>query len=79
MFVDGENRLWVEMGIYRGTVFRVYDLEGNFLFNAMVDYPGNWLTLNCWTIEADENGILAMTDLNGYSQKVYLLELADSI
>ena len=75
MFVDGQDRLWVRMGIYPGTVYRVYDFEGNVLFHAQVDYAGSQLELNDWAINGDENGILAVsTSMEDY-QRVYMLEL----
>ncbi|MBD3277121.1 MAG: 6-bladed beta-propeller [Candidatus Aegiribacteria sp.] len=74
MFVDGQDRLWVRMGIYPGTVYRVYDFEGNILFHAEVDYAGNQLDLNNWAINGDENGILAVnTSMEDYP-RVYILE-----
>ena len=75
MFTDNQDRLWVRMGIYPGTVYRVYDFDGNVLFHAEVDYAGNQLDLNSWAINGDENGILAVNTSMEYCQRVYILEL----
>jgi len=78
MFVDGQDRLWVRIGIYPGTVYRVYDFDGNVLFYAEVDYAGNQLDLNNWAINGDENGILAVNESLEDYQRVYILELRPS-
>jgi hypothetical protein len=75
MFVDSQERLWVRIGIYPGTVYRVYDFDGNILFHAEVDYPGNQLDLNNWAINGDENGILAVNESMEEYQRVYILEM----
>lgn len=75
MFIDGQERLWVRMGIYPGIVYRVYDFDGNVLFHAEVDYAGDQLDLNNWAINGDENGILAVNTSMEYCQRVYILEL----
>ncbi|MEN8209567.1 MAG: 6-bladed beta-propeller, partial [Candidatus Fermentibacteria bacterium] len=75
MFVDDQERLWVRMGIYPGIVYRVYDFDGNVLFHAEVDYAGDQLDLNNWTINGDENGILAVNTSMEDFQRVYMLEL----
>ncbi len=78
LFVDGEDRLWVRLGIHPGMVFRVYDIEGNVLFHAMVDYPGNQLDLNNWEITLDEYGILALSSSREICQRVYMMELEEA-
>jgi hypothetical protein len=78
MFIDGEERLWVRMGIYPGIVFRVYDMEGDVLFHAMVDYSGNQLELNDWEINGDQYGFLAVNTSMEYFQRVYMLELVEA-
>ncbi|MBN2586239.1 MAG: hypothetical protein JXA64_05760 [Candidatus Fermentibacteraceae bacterium] len=78
MFVDGEDRLWVRLGIHQGIVFRVYDMDGDVLFHAMVDYPGDQLDLDSWEINGDEYGFLAVNNSMEYCQKVYMLELVEA-
>ena len=77
MFVDGSNRLWVRLGIYPGIVFRVYDMEGNVLFHAMVDYNGDQLDLINWTVSGDRYGFLALNTSMEYCQKVYMMDLVE--
>ncbi|MCD4700830.1 MAG: 6-bladed beta-propeller [Candidatus Aegiribacteria sp.] len=77
MFTDGEERLWVRLGCYPGIVFRVYDFNGEILFNAMVEYHGNPTDLNSWEITGDEHGFLAVNTSQEYSQKVYMLILIE--
>jgi hypothetical protein len=78
MFVDGEDRLWVKLGIYQGIVFRVFDMEGNVLFHVMVDYRGDQLDLDNWEINGDEYGFLAVNTSMEFFQRVYMLELVEA-
>ncbi|MBN2587926.1 MAG: hypothetical protein JXA64_07725 [Candidatus Fermentibacteraceae bacterium] len=78
MFIDGEERLWVRLGKYPGIVFRVYDMAGNILFHAMVEYRGDQLDLNNWDINGDRYGFLAVNNSMEYCQRVYMLELVEA-
>ena len=78
MFIDGEERLWVRLGYYREIVFRVYDMEGNILFHAMLDYPGDVLNLWNWVFQIDEGGFLAFVENPEECPRVYMLELVEA-
>lgn len=75
MFVDEEERLWVWLGYFPGAVFRVYDMNGDILFHAMVDYPGDILDLSGWAIKGNEYGILAYHRNPEDYPRIYMLEL----
>jgi len=75
MFLDGEDRLWVRMGCYPGIVFRVYDMNGEILFHAMVEYDGDPIDLNTWEITGDEYGFLGHNTSYEEYQRIYMLEL----
>ncbi|MCK5065323.1 MAG: 6-bladed beta-propeller, partial [Candidatus Fermentibacteraceae bacterium] len=78
MFVDGEDRLWVRLGYYEGIVFRVYDMSGEILFHAMLDYNGDPLDLISWSITGDEHGFLAINVSHEYYQRIYMLSLVET-
>ncbi len=78
MFVDGEDRLWVRLGYYEGIVFRVYDMNGEILFHAMLDYNGDPLDLISWNIIGDEHGFLASNASYEYFQRIYMLTLVEA-
>ena len=78
MFIDGEERLWVRLGCYPGIVFRVYDMNGEILFHAEVEYEGNPADLNSWEITGDEHGFLGHNTSHEYSQRVYMLTLVEA-
>ena len=78
MFIDGEDRLWVRLGNYTGIVFRVYDMSGDILFHAMVEYAGNPADLNSWKIIGDEHGFLANNTSYEYYPRIYMLTMVDA-
>ena len=78
MFIDGEDRLWVRLGNYTGIVFRVYDMSGDILFHAMVEYAGNPADLNSWEITGDEHGFLANNTSHEYYHRIYMLTMVDA-
>lgn len=55
--VDGEGRIWVEMGNTDRPLFRVYDKSGKLLFLAVTDFPFTPVTRPTFTV--DGSGILA--------------------
>lgn len=55
--VDGEGRIWVEMGNTDRPFFRVYDNSGELLFLAVTDFPFTPVTRPSFTV--DGSGILA--------------------
>lgn len=55
--VDGEGRIWVEMGNTDRPLFRVYDMSGELLFLAVTDVPFTPVTRPTFTV--DGYGILA--------------------
>lgn len=78
MFIDGEERLWVRLGCYPGIVFRVYDMSGEILFHAEVEYDGNPADLIGWEITGDEHGFLGYNTSYQYYQRVYMLTLVEA-
>ncbi|MCK4505783.1 MAG: hypothetical protein KAW14_09210 [Candidatus Aegiribacteria sp.] len=78
MFIDGEERLWVRLGCYPGVVFRVYDMSGEILFHAMVEYNGNPVDLNSWEITGDEHGFFGINTSHAYWQRIYMLTLTEA-
>lgn len=50
--VDGESRVWVEMGNGDSPLFRVYDYSGNLLFHAVTDVPFTPVTRPDFMIDA---------------------------
>ena len=78
MFIDGEERLWVRLGYYPGIVFRVYDMSGEILFHAMVEYNGDPVDLIGWKITGDEHGFLVQDESYGEYQRIYMLTLTEA-
>jgi hypothetical protein len=78
MFVDGEDRLWVQLGYLPGIVFRVYDMDGEVLFHAALDYPGDPYELIGWTVVVDGNGFLAWDSNPEDYSRIYMLELVEA-
>ncbi len=78
MFIDGEERLWVRLGCYPGIVFRVYEMSGEILFHAKVEYDGNPLDLISWKITVDEHGFLGHDTSHDQYQRVYMLTLTEA-
>jgi hypothetical protein len=78
MFIDGEERLWVRLGCYPGIVFRVYDMSGEILFHAEVEYDGNPADLIGWEITGDEHGFLGYNTSCQYYQRIYMLTLVEA-
>lgn len=72
--IDSFDRLWVRMGIYREIVFRVYDMDGEFLFTAGVDLPGDIDSFENWQITVDQHGILAFDNMPEDYPRIYILE-----
>lgn len=78
MFMDGEDRLWVRLGCYTGIVFRVYDMNGEVLFHAMVEYHGDPVDLMSWEITGDEHGFLGYDPFQDQYQRIYILALVEA-
>ena len=78
MFIDGEERLWVQLGYYREIVFRAYDMEGNVLFHAMLDCPGEVPDLWSFIVRVDEGGFLAYLENPEEYPRVYMMELIEA-
>ncbi len=74
IFIDSKDRLWVRMGIYSEIVFRVYNMEGEFLFTAGVDFPGDIKSFEDWQIIIDQHGILAFDSMPDDYPRIYILE-----
>lgn len=72
--IDNKERLWVRMGIYSEIVFRVYNMDGEFLFNAGVDLPGDIDSFEAWQIIIDQHGILAFNTMPEDYARIYILE-----
>jgi hypothetical protein len=74
--IDDQERLWVRLGYYPGTVFRVYDMNGDVLFHAgIAGHDPGYLD---WAINIDENGILAFPRNPEDYSRVYILELVEA-
>lgn len=78
MFIDGEEKLWVRLGCYSEIVFRVYDMSGEILFHAMVEYNGDPVDLISWEITGDEHGFLGINTSHAYWQRIYMLTLSEA-
>ncbi len=72
--IDSRDRLWVRMGIYSEIVFRVYNMDGEFLFTAGVDFPGDIKSFEDWQVSIDQHGILAFDSLPEDYSRIYILE-----
>ncbi len=72
--IDSFDRLWVRMGIYNEIVFRVYNMDGELLFTAGVDLPGDINSFENWQIIIDQHGILAFNSMPDDYPKIYMLE-----
>ncbi len=72
--IDSFDRLWVRMGIYSEIVFRVYNMDGEFLFTAGVDFPGEIDSFENMQIIIDQHGILAFNSMPDDYPKIYMLE-----
>ncbi len=72
--IDSKDRLWVRMGIYREIVFRVYNMDGEFLFTAGVDFPGDIKSFEDWQVIIDQHGILAFDSMPEDYSRIYILE-----
>ena len=72
--IDSFDRLWVRMGIYSEIVFRVYNMDGEHLFTAGVDFPGDIGSFEDWQIIIDQHGILAFDTMPEDYPKIYMLE-----
>lgn len=78
MFLEGNERLWVWLGSYPGIVFRVYGMDGEVLFHAMVDYHGDILDLRNWVMKIDEYGCLMFPTNPQDTPRIYMLELVEA-
>ncbi|MCK5115037.1 MAG: 6-bladed beta-propeller [Candidatus Aegiribacteria sp.] len=78
MFIDGFERLWVRLGCYPGIIYRVYDMTGDILFHAELEYNGNPLDLISWKITGDEHGFLGYDTSHDQYQRVNMLELTEA-
>ena len=78
MFSDCEDRLWIRLGCYPGIVFRVYDMQGDVLFHAMLDYAGDPLDLLEWKVMGNEYGFLAYDRSPIDYPRVYMLDLIEA-
>ena len=73
MQVDGQNRLWVRGGQKDEYVFKVFTLDGEFLYNCYVELP-DWQECDQWAIRVNENGFLANPLNPECYTLVYILE-----
>lgn len=73
--VDGEGRIWVEMGNTDRPLFRVYDSSGELLFTAVTDVPFTPVTRPTFTV--DGGGILACDRDPVDYPKVYTFSMTD--
>ncbi len=78
IFTDSDERLWVRLGYYPGIVFRVYDMSGEVLFHAKLDYAGDPLDLLEWQVSGDEHGFLAYDRFPVDYPRVYMLSLVEA-
>jgi hypothetical protein len=78
IYMDGSERLWVWLGFYPGIVFRVYGMDGEVLFHAMVDYPGDPIDLRNWVVKIDEYGCLMFPFNPQDTPRIYLLEMVSA-
>ena len=62
------------MGIYSEIVFRVYNMDGELLFTAGVDLPGDINSFENWQIIVDQHGILAFNSMPDDYPKIYMME-----
>jgi hypothetical protein len=76
--MEGNERLWVWLGSYPGMVFRVYGMDGEILFHAAVDYPGDPVDLRNWVPVIDEYGYLMFPYNPQDTPRIYLLELVEA-
>ncbi|MBD3278238.1 MAG: hypothetical protein GF388_08060 [Candidatus Aegiribacteria sp.] len=78
MFVDHEERLWIRLGYYNEMVFRIYDMDGNILFHAMLNAECENEDYLTWKVTGDEHGFLAY-DANPVDEIViYVLQLVEN-
>ncbi|MBD3368798.1 6-bladed beta-propeller [Candidatus Fermentibacteria bacterium] len=73
--IDGEERLWVRLGTFINPTYHVYDLQGEHLFNAEVDYPGD---AEGWQIYIGEGGFLAFDQNPEDYPRVYVLRAVEA-
>jgi len=73
--VDGESRIWVEMGNGDSPLFRVYDYSGELLFHAVTDVPFTPVTRPDFMIDA--GGYLACDRDPLDYPKVFVFELEE--
>jgi hypothetical protein len=79
LFMDDADRLWVRLGYYREIVFRVYDLDGNLQFTAMLDYPGDFRDVETWQVVIGTQGILAFDSMPDDYPKIYILDITEGL
>lgn len=78
LFVDHQQRLWVQLGYYSDLIFRVYDMNGEILFHVKFEFPGNVTSFNTWETIGDEHGFLSFDSQPEYESKVYVLKLIEA-
>ncbi len=78
MYIEGNERLWIWLGSYPGMVFRVYGMDGEVLFHAMVDFHGDILDPRSWIVKIDEYGCLMFPMNPQDTPRIYMLELVRS-
>lgn len=78
MFVDPMDRLWVRLGYFNEMVFKVYDMDGNVLFHAMLDTKLENIDYLTWEITGDQHGFLAYDENPVDEVVVYVLQLVEN-
>lgn len=69
--IGPEQRLWVRLGTVNNPTYHVYDLEGEHLFDAELDYPGD---ADSWQVYMGEGGFLAFDQNPEDYPRIYVLE-----
>jgi len=75
IFVDHEERLWVQLGYFHEMVFRVYDMNGNILFHAMLENRMDTGDFLSWKVTGNEHGFLAFDANPRDAVRIYVMEL----
>jgi hypothetical protein len=77
LYMDENEHIWARLGYYREVVFSVYDTDGNHLYNAMVDYDGDFRDIETWQVIVDEHGFVAFDAAPEDWARVWILEPAE--
>ncbi len=74
LYVGPEGRLWVRKADLDNPYFKVYDLDGSYLFDCDV-ILSDWQDCGDWVFRITRNGFLATPNDPAIAPKVYILQL----